>query len=69
MLANHCVGLHNYQRFSPVLPDMGKQNPKPLVALCQSRPFVYALEDRSVRRQLLLRIDDNYFSLSTTITF
>ena len=23
----------------------------------------------SVRRQLLLRIDDNYFSLSTTITF
>ncbi len=22
-----------------------------------------------VRRQLLLRIDDNYFSLSTTITF
>src|SRR6266436_5954510 len=24
---------------------------------------------QSVRRQLLLRIDDNYFSLSTTITF
>jgi hypothetical protein len=25
--------------------------------------------DRPVRRQLFLRIDDNYFSLSTTITF
>ena len=24
---------------------------------------------RTVRRQLFLRIDDNYFSLSTTITF
>ncbi len=48
MPANDCVGLHNYECRSPILPDMRKQNPKPSVARRQAGPFVYALEDRQL---------------------
>jgi len=38
------------------------------VSTLPSFPFRHITLSRRVRRQLFLRIDDNYFSLSTTIT-
>jgi hypothetical protein len=51
------------------MEQMGRHVTWEGMGFLQDRRYLLHDRDTNVRRQLFLRIDDNYFSGSTTITF
>ncbi len=42
------LGLHDGERVSPVLPDLGQEHPEESIAVLQAGPFGGALKDRNL---------------------